>query len=150
MKLTAIKGELAFAALFAVAGLVWIVGSFELPFWAGFAPDSGFLPMVYGVLLLAFSAAVIVSLFTNPPDTTGREPLKKSLQLLGTLVVGVGAISWLGFAIPLFGMMLFMYAYVERLPIVRSVIASLATTGVLVLIFEHWLAIPLPLSPWGF
>jgi hypothetical protein len=150
MKLTALKGELAFAALFAVVGLVWIVGSFGLPFWAGFAPDSGFLPLVYGVLLLGFSAAVIISLFTSPPDTAGREPLKKSIQILGTLVVGVASISWLGFAVPLFGMMLFMYAYVERLPIVRSVIASAVTTGVLVLIFEHWLKIPLPLSPWGF
>jgi hypothetical protein len=150
MKLTALKGELAFAVLFAVVGLVWIVRSFELPFWAGFAPDSGFLPLVYGVLLLGLSAAVIVALFTSPPDTSGREPLKKSILILGTLAVGVASISWLGFALPLFGMMLFMYAYVERLPIVKSVIAAGVTTGVLVLIFEHWLKIPLPLSPWGF
>jgi Tripartite tricarboxylate transporter TctB family len=150
MKLAALKGELAFAALFAVVGLVWIVGSFELPFWAGFAPDSGFLPLVYGVLLLGLSVAVIVGLFTSPPNTAEREPLRKSFLILGTLVVGVASISFLGFAIPLFGMMLFMYGYVERLPIVKSVLASAVTTGVLVLIFEHWLKIPLPLSPWGF
>jgi hypothetical protein len=150
MKITALKGELAFAALFAVVGLVWIVRSFELPFFDGFAPDSGFLPLVYGVLLLGLSTAVIVTLFTSPPDTSEREPLSKSLQVLGGLLVGVASASWLGFAIPLFGMMLFMYAYVERLPIVKSVLVSAATTGILVLIFEHWLHIPLPLSPWGF
>jgi hypothetical protein len=150
MKITALKGELAFAVLFAVVGLVWIVRSFELPFFDGFAPDSGFLPLVYGVLLLGLSTAVIVTLFTSPPDTSEREPLSKSLQVLGGLLVGVASASWLGFAIPLFGMMLFMYAYVERLPIVKSVLVSAATTGILVLIFEHWLHIPLPLSPWGF
>lgn len=150
MKIAALKGELAFAALFAVVGLVWTVRSFELPFFDGFAPDSGFLPLVYGVLLLGLSTAVIVTLFVSPPDVSGREPLKKSMLILGTLVVGVASISWLGFAIPLFGMMLFMYAYVERLPIIRSVVVSAATTSVLVLIFEHWLHIPLPLSPWGF
>jgi hypothetical protein len=126
------------------------VRSFELPFFDGFAPDSGFLPLVYGVLLLGLSTAVIVTLFTSPPDTSEREPLGKSLQVLGGLLVGVASASWLGFAIPLFGMMLFMYAYVERLPIVRSVVVSAATTGVRVLNLEHWLHIPLPLSPWGF
>jgi hypothetical protein len=150
MKLTALKGELAFAVLFAVVGLVWIVRSFELPFWAGFAPDSGFLPLVYGVLVLGLSTAVIVTLFTNPPDTSGREPLRKSFLVGGALLVGVASATWLGFAIPLFGMMLFMYAYVERLPVIRSVLVSAVTTGILVLIFEHWLKIPLPLSPWGF
>lgn len=149
MKLTALKGELAFAVLFAVVGLVWTVRSFELPFWAGFAPDSGFLPLVYGVLLLGLSTAVIVSLVTNPPVASEREPLRKSFLVLGTLTIGVASASWVGFAIPLFGMMLFMYAYVERLPIVRSVLVSAVTTGALVLIFEHWLHIPLPLSPWG-
>jgi hypothetical protein len=150
MKITALKGELAFAALFAVVGLVWIVRSFELPFFDGFAPDSGFLPLVYGVLLLGLSTAVIITLFISPPDVSGREPLKKSFLILGALLAGVASISWLGFALPLFGMMLFMYAYVERLPIIKSVLASAATTGILVLIFEHWLHIPLPLSPWGF
>lgn len=150
MKITALKGELAFAALFAVVGLVWTVRAFELPFFDGFAPDSGFLPLVYGVLLLGLSTAVIVSLFVSPPDVSGREPLTKSFLILGALLVGVASASWLGFAIPLFGMMLFMYAYVERLPIIKSVLTSAATTGILILIFEHWLHIPLPLSPWGF
>jgi purine-cytosine permease-like protein len=150
MKITALKGELAFAALFAVVGFVWIVRSFELPFFDGFAPDSGFLPLVYGVLLLGLSTAVIVTLFTSPPDISGREPLGKSFLVLGALLVGIASASWLGFAIPLFGMMLFMYAYVERLPVIKSVLVSAATTGILILIFEHWLHIPLPMSPWGF
>lgn len=148
MKLTALKGELGFAAFFAVIGLVWIGGSLELPFWTGFAPNSGFLPMVYGGLLVVLSAAVAASLLLNPVEDVEREPLTKSLMILAALVVSVGMLGVLGFLVPLFGLMLFLYAYVERLPLVRAIVVSAATTAILALIFEHWLSIPLPLTPW--
>ncbi len=150
MKSSALRGDFLFAVMFAVLGLVWIVGSFDLPFWAGFAPDSGFLPLIYGVLLFGFSAAVAIMALISPADASEREPLKKSMEVLLALVVAVGAVSYLGFVVPLFAMMLFLYAYVERLPLLRSALASAGTTAVLVFIFEHLLDIPLPLSPWGF
>jgi hypothetical protein len=43
---------------------------------------------------------------------------------------------------------MFLYAYVERLPLVRAIVVSAATTAILALVFEHWLSIPLPLTPW--
>ena len=46
-----LNGDVGLALLFAGLGLVWIVGSFGHPFWEGFAPQSGFLPFIYGVLL---------------------------------------------------------------------------------------------------
>lgn len=149
MRIAAIKGELAFAALFAALGLYWIGGSLELPFWSGFAPDSGFLPLIYGVLLTGLSIGIIVMLLTSPVEEVEREPLPKSLLILGGLAVSVGLLGPLGFVIPLFGMMFFYYAYVERLPLARSALVSAGTVAVLVLIFEHWLKIPLPLLPWG-
>jgi hypothetical protein len=149
MKFAALKGELAFAALFAALGLYWIGGSLELPIWSGFAPDSGFLPLVYGVLLTGLSIAVMVMLFVSPVEEVEREPLFKSLLILGGLVVSVSLLGVLGFVIPLFGMMLFYYAYVERLPLLRSIVVAAGTIAFLVLVFEHWLKIPLPLGPWG-
>src|SRR5688572_6344667 len=111
MKTSAFKsGDFLFAAMFAVLGLVWIVGSLDLPFWAGFAPDSGFLPLVYGVLLFGLSTVIAIVALIDPVATSEREPLRKSMLLLVTLVVSVGAISFLGFVAPLFGMMMFMYA----------------------------------------
>lgn len=150
MKLHAIKGELAFAAFFAAVGLVWIVGASSLPFWTGFAPDSGFLPIIYGSLLLLLSAAVIATLLLNPPQEVEREPLAKSFKLLGILVLTVGSLGYLGFAAPLFLMMFAMFAYVERLPVIRSAIVSAVTTGIFLLVFEHWLKIPVPVTPWGY
>jgi hypothetical protein len=151
MKMSAFRsGDFLFAAGFAVLGLVWIVGSLDLPLWAGFAPDSGFLPLVYGVLLFGLSVAVAIIALVDPVGVSEREPLTKSLQILITLVVAIGAVSFLGFVVPLFAMMMFLYAYVERLPLIRAFLASAGTTAVLALIFEHWLDVPMPLTPWGF
>jgi|LNFM01.1.fsa_nt_gb hypothetical protein len=151
MKLHAIKGELTFAAFFAAVGLVWIVKASSLPFWSGFAPDSGFLPVIYGTLLLLLSAGVIGTLLLNPPDgEVEREPLSKSFKLLGILVLTVGSLGYVGFAAPLFLMMFAMFAYVERLPIVRSAIVSAVATGIFLLVFQHWLKIPVPITPWSY
>ena len=149
MKRSALSGELLFALMFAVLGLVWMVGSFDLPFWAGFAPDSGFLPLIYGILLFGLSACVAVAAFRHPADTSEREPISKSMQILMALIVAVAACSFIGFVIPLFAMMLFLYAYVEKLPLIRSAIVSAGTTAALAIIFEYLLEVPLPLAPWG-
>ena len=150
MKIAALKGELLFAGFFAAVGLYWIGGSLGLPIWSGFAPDSGLLPLIYGVLLAGLSLAVIVTLLMGTGEAPEREPLAKSFLILGALVVSVGAISFVGFLIPLFGMMFFLYAFVERLPLLRSALVSGLATAAFALVFEHWLHIPLPLSPWGF
>ncbi len=150
MKLQAIKGELAFAAFFAAVGLVWIVKAMSYPIWTGFAPDSGFLPIVYGVLLLLLSAGVMAMLVLNPPSEVEREPLAKSFKLLGILILTVASLGFLGFAIPLFLMMFAMFAFVERLPVVRSAIISAAVTGFFLLVFQYWLKIPVPITPWSY
>jgi putative tricarboxylic transport membrane protein len=148
MKLAALKGDLGIAALFAALGLVWLLDSLDLPLWAGFAPDSGFLPLIYGALLFGLAVAVAVSLLAGPSEVVEREPPAKPFLVLAALVVCVAAAPFIGFVLPLFALMMFLYAYVERLPLIRSFLASAGTTAVLVVVFEHWLKIPLPLSPW--
>ena len=145
------RGEIALLALLTTTALVWIWGSLDLPFWSGFAPDSGFLPLIYGVLLLGLCLAIAASIWFAPaPEDTEREPVGKSLQIIAALTVSVVAIGFVGFIVATFGLMAFLYAYVERLPILRSVLAAAGVTAVLILIFVHWLAIPLPLGPMGF
>ncbi|MGE0003982.1 MAG: tripartite tricarboxylate transporter TctB family protein [Parvibaculaceae bacterium] len=148
MRIAALKGDLGLAALFAALGLVWIVRSLDLPFWAGFAPDSGFLPLVYGVLLLGLSAAVAASLLAGAGEAAQREPLGRPFLVLASLVACVAVAPFTGFVLPLFALMMFLYAYIERLPVLRSLLVAAGTTAVLVLVFEHWLKIPLPLTPW--
>lgn len=137
------KGELALALAFAALGALWLVRALGMPLWEGFAPSSGFLPLVYGVLLLALAAAVGVQLLRARTAPAG-EALRKPLVVLGALLAAVAALPYAGFAISVFCLLLFLYGWVERLKLVPSAVVSAVTTGVLYLVFKTWLGVPLP------
>lgn len=150
MKDKVLTGDMGFAVGWALLGLYWMVGAFDYPLWSGFAPDSGFLPLVYGTLLFLLSAAVALSLVFGEAEPEEREPLTKSLLVLAALVVVVASLGFIGFLLPVFGLMMFIYLYVERLPLLRSAVVAGLVTASLALIFVHWLSIPLPLVTWDF
>ena len=143
MRLSVDKGELTLALVFAVLAVLWIAKGATMPLWQGFAPDSGFLPLIYGVLLFVLAGAVLVQLVAAK-DARPGEAIRKPLVILGALVATVGALPIAGFAISVFTLLLFLYAAVERLPMLPSAVVSGATTGVLYLIFKTWLGVPLP------
>ena len=143
MRLSVDKGELVLALVFAALAALWIAKGATMPLWQGFAPDSGFLPLIYGVLLFVLAGAVLVQL-AAAKDAWPGEAIRKPLVILGALVATVGALPIVGFAISVFALLLFLYAAVERLPMLPSAVVSGATTGVLYLIFKTWLGVPLP------
>jgi hypothetical protein len=137
------RGELALAFVFAALGGLWIARAARMNLWEGFAPDSGFLPLVYGVTLCGLAVAVAAQLLrarAEPPAAAVRKPL----AVLGALAAAVAALPFAGFAVSVFALLLFLYAWVERLRILPSVVVSGATTAVLYLIFRTWLGVPLP------
>ena len=137
------KGELVLALVFAALAVLWIAKGATMSLWQGFAPDSGFLPLIYGVLLFVLAAAVLVQLLGARHARPG-EAIRKPLVILGALVATVAALPFAGFSISVFALLLFLYAAVERLPMLPSAVVSGATTGVLYLIFKTWLGVPLP------
>jgi hypothetical protein len=143
MRLSVDRGELVLALVFAALAALWIAKGAAMPLWQGFAPDSGFLPLVYGVLLLLLAAAVLVQLLRTR-EQRPSEAIRKPLVVLGALVAAVAALPFAGFVMAVFALLLFLYAAVERLPLVASVLVSGATTGVLYLVFKTWLGVPLP------
>ncbi|RTL87953.1 tripartite tricarboxylate transporter TctB family protein [Ancylobacter rudongensis] len=150
MKHRLLTGDMGFAVGWALLGLYWMVGAFDYPLWSGFAPDSGFLPLVYGTLLFLLSVAVALSLWFGEAEEEEREPLTKSLLVLAALVVVVASLGFIGFLLPVFGLMMFIYLYVEKLPLLRSAVVAGLVTASLALVFVHWLSIPLPLVTWDF
>ena len=143
MRFRADGGELALALVFAALGALWVVKGASMPLWQGFAPDSGFLPLIYGVVLVVLAAAVLVQLVRAKDERRG-EAIRKPLVVLGALIAAVAALPLAGFVISVFALLLFLYRAVERLPLVASVVVSGATTGFLYLIFKTWLGVPLP------
>ena len=143
MRLRADKGELGLALFFAAVGGLWIFRAARMPLWEGFAPDSGFLPLLYGILLSALALAAAGQILTAG-DAGPTQEFRKPLLVLAILIATVSALPLAGFAISVFALLFLLYAVVERLPWLTSAIVSAATAGVLYLVFKVWLSVPLP------
>jgi putative tricarboxylic transport membrane protein len=142
------QGEVILALLFAALGVLWIVTAFGMPFWQGFAPQSGFVPFWYGVILVGLSAAIVVNL-VRQKEAAAEPPIGKPLTVLAALAGGVLGLEIAGFGPSIFLLLLFLFAVVERLPPLKSTVVAAATTTILLLIFKVWLRIPLPTGPLG-
>lgn len=154
MRLRAAPGEILLALAFVAVGLFWVVLSWRMTLWDGFAPGSGFLPLIYGVLLVGLASAALL-LEAKPVEASGdadeqAQPIRTPIVVILTLAAGVAGIEPAGFAASMFLAMLFLFRMVEKLPLVPSIVASAATAGVLTLVFRSWLGVPLPRGPWGF
>ena len=137
------RGELVLALFFILIGALWILRALRMPLWDGFAPDSGFLPLLYGALLAALAAVVLLQ-FALGKESSKAEPIRKPLVVTGALVAAVAALPIAGFVISVFALLVFLYAGVERLRLLPSAIAAAAITGSLYLVFKAWLGVPLP------
>jgi putative tricarboxylic transport membrane protein len=137
------KGEVVLALFFVAIGGLWIARAVRMPKWEGFAPDSGFLPLIYGVLLTVLAAAALIQCALAQPSAESQD-VRKPLLVLAALTAAVAALPFAGFAISVFLLLLFLYGFVERLPWRNAAVVSAATTGALYLVFRTWLGVPLP------
>ncbi len=144
MQIRAAKGELLLALIFAATGVLWIAVSMGLPLWQGFAPDSGFLPLIFGVLLTGLSVIIMADLLIAGSATGPDEQLRKPLLLLAALTVTVAGLEVVGFSASIFLLLMFLYGVIERLPILTATVVSAAVTAALYLAFKTWLGVPLP------
>ena len=151
MKLRAMGGELALCSVFIATGVFWISGAIGLPLWEGFAPATGFLPLVYGMLLAGLGiAATAVDAMTADDDSEPKNPPGRPLMILLALAAGVAGIESAGFFASMFLSMLFLFRVAERRPLVMSLAVSSGSALVLTVVFRTWLGIPFPAGPWGF
>jgi putative tricarboxylic transport membrane protein len=151
MRVRAAPGEIVLALAFAATGGFWIVSALRLPLWEGFAPASGFLPLIYGGLLIGLAlAAVLLEARTADSEAQDAGPMTRPLLIIGVLAAAIAGIEPAGFAAAMFLAMFFLFKIAERLPLIPSLLASAGFAGALTLIFRTWLGVPLPKGPWGF
>jgi putative tricarboxylic transport membrane protein len=137
------------ALFFALLGILWILAAARMPLWSGFVPQSGFIPLWYGIALTALSAAILANLLLRGAPGAKEEPVGKPLVVLAVLAASILGLDLVGFAPSIFLLLLVLFAAVERLSIVRSLAVAAAVTAVLFLIFRTWLRVPLPVGPLG-
>ena len=151
MNRRAIWGELALCSIFIATGIFWVAVAMGLPMWEGFAPATGFLPLVYGVLLALLGiAATAADVLSAAGDGEAKSPVGRPLMILLALAAGVAGIESAGFFVSMFLAMLFLFRVAERLPVVSSLAVSAGSALVLTLVFRTWLGVPFPAGPWGF
>ena len=151
MKLRGLEGELVLSLVFVGTGVFWIAVAAGKPLWEGFAPATGFLPLVYGVLLVLLAiAATVVDVLGKGADEAPKTPAGRPLMILLALAAGVAGIETAGFFASMLLAMLFLFRVAERRPMVASAATAAGSALVLTLVFRSWLGVPLPAGPWGF
>ena len=137
--------------VFIGAGAFWIAKSSGMQMWDGFAPASGFLPLVFGILLAVLAvAATVVDVVSKNDDAAPRDPIKRPVLVLLTLLAGVLGIEFVGFLVSMFLMMFLLFRVTEGLPLLASTATAAGSAIVLTTVFRTWLGVPLPAGPWGF
>lgn len=150
MKPQVSRGDLGVSLIFLVLGLVWVLGASDLPRWDRETPGPGFLPLVFGVLLMGFAVlAAAQSILAPAPPAEDQGGFRKPLMVLAISALAVTALEAAGFVLTMFGMLLALYALVERKRPLVALVGATVVTGALHLIFAVWLAVPLPLGPFG-
>ncbi|MCA3636249.1 MAG: tripartite tricarboxylate transporter TctB family protein [Methylobacterium sp.] len=151
MRLRAASGEIFLALAFVGAGAFWVLTALGMQLWEGFAPSSGFLPLVYGLLLMGLSVAALL-LEARPNDSTeeSNATIRRPLIVIAAMAAGVAGLEVAGFAVSIFLTMFFLLKVTERLPLLPSLLTAGGTVLILRLVFRTWLGVPLPNGPWGF
>lgn len=144
-------GEVILAIALLAIAVLWVAVAAGMPMWEGFSPQTGFLPLIYGVALAALTLAILIARLRSAPDAGAEQgPIGKPLIVLAAIAAGVGGIELIGFATSMFLMLAFLYCVVERISVIPGLLVSAATSAALILVFRTWLGVPLPLGPWSF
>ena len=101
-------------------------------------------------MLTALALASLAGASLQPEAAPDTPPVVKPLVILVALTAGVIGIDVAGFGPAVLLLLMFLFAAVERLPIIRSTLVAAGTTAALILIFRIWLGVPLPAGLFGF
>lgn len=141
------------AALGAFAAAV-IAGSLQLDTgWAPTGPQSGYVPLRLGVLLLVVSLLLLVQAARSSPSEpfATREQWMRCLALLVPTLVMAVAMAWLGVYVTSAVYLAFMAQRHGGLRWSRAVPLGIAVAVACFLTFELWFGVPLakgPLEAW--
>lgn len=142
-------------ALWIVLGLALCFYARELGLTGPTGPDSGFFPMIAGVLLTVSGVGILVAMLRD--DEVGLEPLfqdRVSAQRVGLVIF---AVMFMIFLTPFLGFFLtgvlvtpFLLRAIENRNWAFCILVGALGAGSIVALFSQVLGVPLPRGPLGF
>jgi putative tricarboxylic transport membrane protein len=144
------------SAVIAAAALIVIYGSLKMPIGTLLTPAAGLVPLLLGCGTLVLAIVAIVGRepaaaenASGPQDegedqaNDGRK-VPRSLLIMIVLGLIIFAFERAGFILSLLGGTFLLLRFVERKPLVFSLIISLVVSGGLYLLFSKVLLVTLP------
>ena len=119
-------------------------------------PGPGFLPLCAGVALGVFAIIFLTtSILKKRVEGKITNPFKgvnwgKAILLLIPLFAYTIFLSWLGYLISTFGLMLFLFIIIEKSRLWIEIMIALITVSASYIVFYRWLGIQLPRGIFGF
>lgn len=130
-----------------------VIAGYQLLYWDGYAPASGFAPVWVGLAGIALAALMLLQVgrqgFGDEANLPSRSELGRVLSTVAGLGLFVAAAPWLGMICAAFLLMLFMLIVVLRRPPIACIATAVATTLIVYGVFVAWLQVPLPRGIFG-
>ncbi|BCJ89645.1 hypothetical protein IZ6_03800 [Terrihabitans soli] len=145
-------GDVISGALLAALGAYITLASDQWTIMAHDGPGPGFFPLIYGVILLVGSLAlVLMGLFKGPAPR--EEPLdwagiRKALGIWLVFALMIPVMKYFGFLIALAILIFFFLRAIYPWRLVPSIIASVLTPIGFFIIFPTLLHVELPVGAW--
>ena len=160
--------ELTIHILIFLFGGYWVQqGIFVYKFWIKGLPGSGFMPVLFGVLLMVLSGFLLVkdlrrkiekSNNTNPPedeDVISSKPNEKYPEWIRPLIPAVYTLLAIGLMVvagmvPAMFLTAFIWLFfIGKIKLGKSLLISIIITLIVYLVFVLWLRIPFPRGVFG-
>ncbi|MDF2522668.1 MAG: Tripartite tricarboxylate transporter TctB family protein [Clostridiales bacterium] len=126
-----------------ILGLIWAIKGVGYGFWVNNGPGGGFFPIIAGIILIICGVLAVFS------QLKAKAP--SDFKVLAFLPIGcVLLIAFSSYVLGLLiaiGIFTFLWLKLyEKYTIKYSLLFSLCSIGVIYLVFDYWLQVPMP---WG-
>jgi len=129
---------------------IWVcIGSVKLNLGSFSDPGPGFLPFGAGLFLAIFAAIHFVKIFLDQFEEISESPWanidwKKVICIIFSLFLYTLLLSWLGYLLATFFLMLFFFTFLKKMRWWAVIIYTLSIITISYLIFGIWLMIQFP------
>lgn len=142
------RADVASSLLWAAVGAYVCYAGWELELGSVSDPGSGFMIFWVGVIMLVLAGIVFVGAVRRPPGTGPQmkwgDRWKKVLMVVAALVAYTWVLSWLGFIVTTFVLLVVLFKFVEPQRWSVAIGGAVASALIAYAVFHLWLGAPLP------